>query len=301
MRRFLTLMAIATVGYWAVEVTTSPNAGAGLTSASSGGGVVTVGASNSGSSGGSSGSSGSSTSGSGSGGSSGSSGGDAPICTTTPLTLNDAVGPPPGATTPGGWYSIICEYSSGATTTVNIWISSASPTPTATTPAVNPITVAEQAEDSLRLPDPTLYSNPAGTAVVNLPTWLWINGSIWHSYSVSATVGSVTATATADPESVIWTTGDGSSITCNGPGTAYQPALTSPEQSTTCSHTYTESSAGEPSVDGDPDQGAFPVSATVDWSVSWTSEGAPGGGSLPKITTSSHSSIRVMQVESVNS
>ena len=260
----------------------------------SSGGTITVGASTGAKAGGTSTSTGTSEGGAGGGSSS-----FVPVCTTTALTLNDQVGPPAGVTTPGGWFSITCTTSSGGNTTENLWISDGTAAPAA--PTVNPITVAEQAANSLKLPSPVISTNPQGSAVVNLPTWLWIDPSIWHPYSVSATVGSVTATATATPEAVSWTTGDGGLLTCSGPGAVYQPGLSASLQSTDCSHTYTESSAGQPSADGDPDQGAFPVRAVLTWQVNWTAQGAAGGGVLPAVSTTSQTSLRVVQVESVNS
>lgn len=276
-----------------------PAAHAGAT-ATSGGGTISVGVSSGGSSPGSGGGKGS-TNLSGSNGSGGGSGGSAPVCTDTVLTLNNDLGPPPGVTTPGSWYSITCTDASGNSTTETLWISSGSTPTTPSAPAIDPRTVALQAENSLQLPSPVPNSNPAGSAVVNLPTWLWIDPSLWHSYSVSATTGAVTATATAVPTSVTWHMGDGGSVTCNGPGTPYQAALPSSTQSTSCAYTYAVTSDGQPSPSGDPDGGAFGVTATVHWSVTWTAQGAAGGGSLPGLTTSTGVPLRVIQVESVNS
>jgi len=225
--------------------------------------------------------------------------GNAPVCTSTVLTLNNDLGPPPGVTTPGSWYTITCSDASGGNTTENLWISAGSPPPSM--PAVSPRSVALQAENSLRLPTPSLSFNPPDGAVVNLPTWLWVDGAIWHPHSVSATVGSVTATATANPVSVTWNMGDGGSTACQGPGSAYQTDLPSSGQVTGCSYTYGDTSAGQPSADGDPDQGVFTVSATVAWEVSWTAQGTAGGGALPGLFTSSQAQLRVGQVESVNS
>jgi hypothetical protein len=94
--------------------------------------------------------------------------------------------------------------------------------------------------------------------------------------------------------------GDGGVITCSGPGTAFDPAEPSTQQSTDCSYVYVTSSAGQPSVDGQPDQGAFPVVATVHWSVTWSAAGAAGGGELPPLPTSTSTAIRVEQVQSVS-
>ena len=219
-------------------------------------------------------------------------------CIYTELVLNDEGGFAPGGPTPGSWYSVTCtDLETGATLTQTEWIPDAS---APSTPAVSPYAVALEAENSLRLPSPTGYTNPSVVSVVNLPTWLWIDAGLWHSYSVTATVGTVSATAVATPTTVTWSTGDGGSTNCDGPGTVYDSAESSPQQSTYCSHTYTVSSAGQPSASDDSDDGTFTVRATIDWSVSWSAQGDTGGGSLPPLSTSSSTNIRVEQVESVN-
>ncbi len=141
--------------------------------------------------------------------------------------------------------------------------------------------------------------NPSGTSVVNLPTWLAIDPAIWHSYQATATVSGVTATAVATPQSVLWTMGDGGVVECGGPGVLYDPDLPADGQATSCSYTYAHSSDGQPSSDGDPNDGAFTVSARVTWNVTWSSVGAPGGGALPSLQTEATMSVRVEQVESI--
>ncbi len=96
-----------------------------------------------------------------------------------------------------------------------------------------------------------------------------------------------------------WSTGDGSTVTCNGPGTAYDTALPADAQSTDCSHTYTETSAGQPSPDGNPNDAAFPITATVTWSVAWAGpDGSAGAPAQPHHPGSD--SLEVAQIESVN-
>jgi len=254
-------------------------------------GTVTVGASDGGSTGAHSGSG----TGQGAGG-----GGTSPWqCIYTKLVLNDEGGIAPGGPTPGSWYSVTCtDRQTGASTTQTEWISSRAAT---VNPGVDPFAVALRAENSLRLPRPTTYINPPGVSVVNLSVWLWIDSGIWHPYAVTATVGAVGATAVATPVSVTWSTGDGQAITCHGPGTAFDPGRSPLQQSTGCFHIYANSSAGQPSPDGNPNDAAFTVSATVNWAVSWSAQGATGGGSLPPLTTSSSTAMRVEQVQSVNS
>jgi hypothetical protein len=189
------------------------------------------------------------------------------------------------------------DTQSGTQVTQTVWITSSQPT---TTPPVDPYALAVQAENSITLPAPSIHLDPWGTSVVNLATWLWVDPALWHDDSVSASAGTVTATAVARPVAVVWSTGDGGQVTCGGPGVAYQPSEPEAWQSTDCSHVYAETSAGQPSPDGDPDDAAFTVTATVVWSVTWESTGVPGGGVLPTLYTTSSVPLRVAQVESVN-
>lgn len=254
------------------------------------GGTVTVGASSGGSSGGSPGTS--------AVGGGGTPGGSNWLCTYTSLTLNDEGGFAPGGPMPGGWYSVTCtDQSNGASTTTTEWIPNGS---AASVPKVDPYSVARQAENSLQLPPPTINFNPPAVSIVNLPTWMWIDSEMWHLYSVSASVGSVSATAVAKPLSVTWSTGDGGVVTCDGPGTPFDFAEPASQQTTDCTHTFGMSSAGQPSSDGNPNDGAFDLVATVNWAVSWSATGVVGGGTLPPLSTSTSTQVRVQQVESVN-
>jgi len=171
-------------------------------------------------------------------------------------------------------------------------------------PPPSPATAGAQAASELGLPEPSLALSPATTGYVNLAEWLSIAPAIWHPFTTSAQAcnagGCTAATATATPAVVTWSTGDGSSVTCSGPGTAYDPMLGPGAQSTSCSHTYTATSAGQPSPDGNPNDAAFTVTATVTWSVSWS---GPDGsaGALPSLVTGASTSLKVAQIESVNS
>ncbi len=254
------------------------------------GGTLTVGASSGGLSGGSPG---------GSGGDSGDSPGATPwLCTYTSLTLNDEGGFAPGGPSPGGWYSVTCtDQSNGDSTTTTEWIPNGSAT---ATPKVDPYLLALQAEKSLQLPPPAINFSPPAVSIVNLPTWMWIDSVVWHAYSVTASAGSVSATAVARPISVTWSTGDGGVVTCDGPGTPFDFEEPASQQTSQCTHTFGVSSAGQPSPDGNPNDGAFGVVATINWVVSWQAAGAVGGGTLPPVSTSTSTHIRVEQVESVN-
>ena len=134
---------------------------------------------------------------------------------------------------------------------------------------------------------------------MNLPTWLWVDDAMWHPYSVTASVGLVSATAVATPISVTWTMGDASVVSCDGPGVPFDVTRPASQQTTSCVYVYRISSAGGSAPDGDPDDAAFTVQATVSWAVEWSAEGSPGGGALPTLTTSASTRLRVEQVESI--
>jgi len=268
-------------------------AGADSAGAGSGGGTVSVGASSGVGAGGSTGSSGGTPSGGGS-----AAGGSPWSCNYTYLTLNNQGGFPDGGPTPGAWYSVTCvDVAAGIQVTQTVWVVGSQPV---VSPPVDPRAVALQAANAIRLPAPVLHLDPSGSTVVDLATWLWVDPSIWHAYEVTASVGTVSATAVARPVAVRWTTGDGDRVTCTGPGAAYRTDLPAVWQSTTCSHVYLHTSAGRPSLDGNPDHGTFVVSASIQWAVSWSSTGVVGGGALPTLVTTTATLLRVAQVESVN-
>jgi hypothetical protein len=211
-------------------------------------------------------------------------------------------GPPPaGAVQPGAWYVDLCAAGNaqGMATGVQWFGNGQVPS----TPPPDPATVGAEAASELQLPNPSLVLSPATTGYVNLAEWLWIEPSIWHPFTTTAQAcnagGCTTATATATPAFVAWNTGDGSILTCDGPGTAYNPAIPADAQSTSCAHTYTTTSAGQSTPDGNPNDAAFPITATVTWTIVWS---GPDGaaGSLPSLTTHASTSFKVAQIESVN-
>lgn len=220
-------------------------------------------------------------------------------CTYIPLPAKDAETFGAGGPTPGAWFFVKCP---GRDLTIYngalSWFPSGPP-PRPSTPAVAPSALALQAAASLTLPSPVVNLNPSAFSVVNLSSWLWIDPQAWHGFQATATAGGISATAVATPDTVSWSMGDGHTVVCGGPGTPYQPALPVDAQTTDCSYTYVNSSAGQPSTDGDTNDGAFSVTATISWTVSWSATGVVGGGSLPPLHTSSTVRVRVEQVESV--
>jgi hypothetical protein len=159
-------------------------------------------------------------------------------------------------------------------------------------PAQDPQLLAEQARKYLPLPAPAPRMSPAGDQIVNLPSWLWVDGP-WEPKTSTVAVPGVSVTVTAVPVSVVWSMGDGTEVTCAGPGTPYEPSRPDADQLTSCSHTYTRSSAEQP---GDH----YTVTVSVRWSASWAVVGAPGGGDLGTITRATSFPVRVGEVQALN-
>ncbi len=208
--------------------------------------------------------------------------------------------PPPGAPQPGNWFVNTCAVGTPQGMATGIQWFGAGQVPGATATPPSPAVAAAEAESRLRLPSATLALDPAGTGYVDLPEWLALAPATWQPVTTEATAcnvgGCVTAQATAHPTTVQWSTGDGGVVSCSGPGNRYDPALPSADQHATCSHVYTQ-----PSVPGGPESpsGTFTVTATVTWVVTWAGP-AGTGGTLPGLVTRSSTSLRVAQIESVD-
>ena len=156
-----------------------------------------------------------------------------------------------------------------------------------------PGVLAAMAVRYLRLPDPVIRSSPAPAALqlTRLPVWLWVAPAAWSPQSRTAQVPGESVTATATPVSAAWSMGDGTTVTCHGPGTAYggsNPAAASP----TCGHTYDQSSAGQPS-------GAYRVTVTVTWDITWTGTGGAGGALAP-LDTVTAAAFRVAESQALD-
>ena len=82
----------------------------------------------------------------------------------------------------------------------------------------------------------------------------------WQFARSGNTMAEAVRAAVARPTAVTWSMGDGGSVTCDGPGTAFPAGGDPKSASPDCGHTYRTSSAGQ-QVD------AFPVKTMVNRSV----------------------------------
>jgi hypothetical protein len=190
----------------------------------------------------------------------------------------------------GAWYVYRCSGpgSRDAVYRAPVWIPDSQVPGPASLPS--PEELAQQARAQLRLSNPRIASSPAGTQLVRLPTWLWLDRASWQPQSATASVPGVSVTATATPASVSWSMGDGATVRCTGPGTPFpaggDPQATSPD----CGHTYQRSSATAPGQ-------RFPATATVSWQIRWSGAGA--SGTFPDMATSASASFRVAEAQAL--
>ncbi|MGY6655379.1 hypothetical protein ACXIZN_24775 [Amycolatopsis sp. TRM77291] len=202
-----------------------------------------------------------------------------------PPTAQFAQAQPPS----GAWYVYKCTGPGFADALYRppVWIADGQPDPA---PLPSPAELAAQARSQLRLPTPKIKANPAGDQLVSLPTWMWLDSSSWGDVSATAAVPGVSVTAVARPTSVTWSMGGGGSVTCAGPGSPFPAGGNPKSASPDCGYTYRSSSAGQRAE-------AFPVSATVNWTVTWS--GAGQGGTFPNMTTTGNAAFRVAESQGI--
>ncbi|MGW9121980.1 hypothetical protein ACWGRV_36145 [Streptomyces sp. NPDC055663] len=101
----------------------------------------------------------------------------------------------------------------------------------------------------------------------------------------------LTVTATAKVAAIRWDMGDGTTITCNGPGTPYTADhgnSTSPD----CGHRYKRSAADQP-------DGRYKGTATATWTVTWTAPALNDGGEFTE-TRQTAFTVAVGEVQVLN-
>jgi hypothetical protein len=154
--------------------------------------------------------------------------------------------------------------------------------------------LAQLAVKYLRLPDPVIRSSPAPGALqlTRLPVWLWVAANVWQPQSKTAQVPGEAVTATATPVSAAWAMGNGTTVICKGSGTAYAAGDNPSAVSPTCGYTYRASSAGQP-------DGAYKVTVTITWDITWAGAGGAGGVLAP-IQTVAAAQFRVAESQALN-
>ena len=186
---------------------------------------------------------------------------------------------PAGGPLPGAWYVRICDSPNG--------IQSVSPAFWVTGGGPGPASLGQRAASELVLPTLVIRWNPAPPAdqVLFVPTWFWVDPASWAPQSATASVPGLSVTAKATPARVQFTTGDGGSVTCDGPGTAWKSGMDPLASSPTCGYTY-------------PKPGTYTLTATVTWTVTWAGGGA--NGTVDPLTTTVSQPVRVVEAGALN-
>lgn len=159
-------------------------------------------------------------------------------------------------------------------------------------PAMSPRDVAQEAAKEIHLRAPAMNTSPRDDVPqwVNFPMFLWTDARDWRPLSATAKVPGIQASATATPESLTWDMGDGSVVTCTGPGTPFTDSTPAASVSPDCGYLYRRASDAEPG-------GEFTVRVTEAWRVTWVGGGQ--SGSLPDLTTTSSIAVRVAESQAL--
>jgi hypothetical protein len=183
---------------------------------------------------------------------------------------NDALSPVSGDLVEDDWYYQTCRYTdTGELSYSGYWQYNPAD---AVNPGPDLAALARQAYDDVPLTFPEPMTSPAIDIeqITGLPTWLWIDPGGWQTLRARAELAGFWVEVVAEPQRVQWDLGDGEQITCDGPGTPYDPSVADGDQSTDCSHVYQNVSVDQPG-------GQYAASATIEWSVTWqASTGATG-------------------------
>lgn len=152
---------------------------------------------------------------------------------------------------------------------------------------IDPASLAERARSELAITYPEPRTSPAIDIdqIVGIETWLWIDPSAWQPLTATAAIPGLSVTATATPKQVTWDMGDGTIVTCHGPGTPYDDARSPSSQTTDCGHVYQYA-------------GRYDATATMTWSVSWSASDGTNGN-LADVTRTTRFPLTVIQRQAV--
>ena len=172
----------------------------------------------------------------------------------------------PGGPPAESWVKITCRTASGGLDSV--WAPSSA---TGDAPGtVSPGVIAQSILASMQLEPITIGMAPAARSYVGVPVWMWADDPGRLDYG-PATITAGGVSLTAKVTKVVWSMGDGTSVTCQK-GTAWTRAKGGGE-SPTCGHTYVK-------------QGRYRVTATSYWVATWTGYGQ--SGTIPFNLSSDH-------------
>ncbi|WP_030221961.1 hypothetical protein [Streptomyces sp. NRRL WC-3626] len=190
----------------------------------------------------------------------------------------------------------------GSCTDLPFWVDNGEAPPPRYEEAVRPEILAALAYQHLRLPDTEVTLKPEDTTKVNLPTWAWLDETVFDEVSATASIDvpgfALRATTTAEPVSLKLEPGTGDAVThpasgecaINADGSIGEPyAKGKADRTPPCGVTYLRSSGNA----------TFNLQATITWHITWTGTGNTGG-TLPNGTFADTRTITVQEIQSIN-
>lgn len=113
-------------------------------------------------------------------------------------------------------------------------------------------------------PPPSI--NQWNMAAVGYPLWLWGEGAV-DPPLVTDSIGGLYVSLDAEISKMVFSMGDGTKVTCQGPGQKWTRSVPAGANSPTCGHVYETPSLPK---------GEYTVTATTYWSVAWNANGETG-------------------------
>jgi hypothetical protein len=197
----------------------------------------------------------------------------------------------------GAIYSIHC-IEDAYYPTVNIaleWFA----TPPGGAPQYTPEQLAKIAVADMKLQGAIIGSTPVSgpggkPGLVGVPVWLWTDKTphTWGPIEIHVQVPGLEVDAKAEATKIVWSMGDGNTVTCTQPGTHYV-ASDGVGESPDCGYTYTQDSLGQAN-------GKYTITATTTFAIHWWTV---GGGPYDDITTTATSTttLQIKEVQVITS
>ena len=155
----------------------------------------------------------------------------------------------------------------------------------------------DSAYASMQLPvqvgDSAPFGDENAPMITQLPTWLWIDPTVWTPVSLTSDIifDSFSATVTATPTNITFVGAD-DAINC-GPnlGPAYNFNLPGNAQRSDCTLTYHHSSA----------VGDWNLASTITWEITYTYNCPQtcGSGTLNDLTITNTRTVRVAELQAI--
>ena len=151
---------------------------------------------------------------------------------------------------------------------------------------LNPQAIAVSVAEHLALTPGAIHASPRQTGLTGAPSWFWLDPAP-RAEELTVSLAGETVTVSADPATVEWQFGDGTSL-AGGPGRAYE--LGPPPAGSVVRVYQTRCLPGDqgrnPYVLATCGSTGYRVEATIDWQIRFSARGPINAtGALPTRTT----------------